>query len=100
MASESKVAKQTENKQVGFVTLTGSPLKEKSLTMKISHLAVNIKVGICLKDIIKSKGYKMNPNAVGHGSFMIASNSYIYSHSDPAYNMVMKGFGFNTNDLI
>ena len=100
MTNDNKVAKQSDNKQIGLATLIGSPLKEKPLTLKISHLSSNIKVGICLKDIVKSKSFKMNSNTVGHGTFMIANNTYVFSHSDPSFNMVMKGFGFVANDSI
>lgn len=42
----------------------------------------------------------MNPAALGHGSYMIASNQYTFSHTDAAYNMTMKGFHFVTGDII
>ena len=38
--------------------------------------------------------------SLGHGTFMLAKNSYTYSHSDKTENMMMKGFPFGTGDEV
>lgn len=52
-------------------------------------MATNICVGVGLKDIIKNNTYKWNRKyfiileaAIGHGTFLLAKNSYIFSHND------------------
>ena len=40
-----------------------------------------IGVGICLKNIITKANYHFNYNNIGHGSYLISSNGYSWSHS-------------------
>lgn len=37
--------------------------------------------GVCLKNTLDKKGYKFDYNDLGHGSYMISSNGYAWSHS-------------------
>lgn len=38
-------------------------------------------IGICLRNIIKTANYHFNHTNIGHGSYLISSNGYCWSHS-------------------
>ena len=57
-------------------------------------------IGICLKKIISQGNYHFNYNNIGHGSYLISSNGYSWSHSVKEYNSACKTFQFNINDII
>ena len=59
-----------------------------------------IGVGICLKQSIINLKYQFNYSNIGHGSYLLSSNGYTWSHSDKNYNSVYKGFSYGINDII
>lgn len=57
--------------------------------------------GICLKNHITNANFNFSYTTTGHGSYMISSNGYSWSHSQADLNSVMKSFHFNTvGDII
>ena len=88
-----KSVKQTQ-KTPGIALLDGPSIKGKKIRFKIKGLNTNIGVGIGLKDLIKSKGFKPSFSSIGHGTFMGTNNTYVYSHHEKTSNMVMQGISF------
>jgi len=57
-------------------------------------------VGICLKNCIKNANYHFNYTNIGHGSYLISTNGYTWSHSVKEFNSALKTFPFTTNDTV
>lgn len=57
-------------------------------------------IGICLKNAIVKANYHFNYNNIGHGSYLISSNGYSWSHSVKEFNSAFKTFQFNINDIV
>lgn len=57
-------------------------------------------VGICLKNLIKTANYHFNYSNIGHGSYLISTNGYTWSHSVKEFNSSSKCFNFTTNDTV
>ncbi len=57
-------------------------------------------VGICLKNCIKNSNYHFNYTNIGHGSYLISTNGYTWSHSVKEFNSAFKTFQFTTNDTV
>lgn len=57
-------------------------------------------VGICLKSQISKASYHFNYGNTGHGSYLISTNGYSWSHSVKEFNSAYKSFLFNVNDTI
>lgn len=59
-----------------------------------------IGVGICLRNQIKNANYFFNYTNIGHGSYLISSNGYSWSHSVKELNSASKTFQFTVNDIV
>ena len=57
-------------------------------------------VGICLKNSIKAANYHFNYTNIGHGSYLISTNGYSWSHSVKDFNSAFKTFQFTVNDTV
>lgn len=57
-------------------------------------------VGICLKNLIKTANYHFNYSNIGHGSYLISTNGYTWSHSIKEFNSSSKCFSFTNNDIV
>jgi hypothetical protein len=53
-------------------------------------------VGVGFKDVIKKNEFKFASNGIGHGGYLLANNSCLYSHHSKSNNMIMKGITFAT----
>lgn len=56
--------------------------------------------GICLKNSIKAANYHFNYTNIGHGSYLISTNGYTWSHSVKEFNSALKTFAFTVNDIV
>lgn len=57
-------------------------------------------LGICLRNVIKKANYYFNYTNTGHGSYLISSNGYSWSHSVKEFNSAFKTFQFAVNDVV
>jgi len=57
-------------------------------------------VGICLQNVIKQANYNFNYTQTYHGSYLISSNAYSWSHSQPQFNSYQNAFPFTEGDII
>jgi hypothetical protein len=57
-------------------------------------------VGICHKDVIKKANFKFNYTSTGHGSYLISTNGYTWSHLKKEFNSAYKCFQFNVGDIV
>lgn len=57
-------------------------------------------VGMCLKNSIKTANYHFNYTNIGHGSYLISTNGYTWSHSVKEFNSAFKTFQFTVNDTV
>jgi len=56
-------------------------------------------VGVGFKDILKTNNFALtSPNAIGHGTYLIAHNTLTYSHHNKPNNGVTKGINFSTGE--
>lgn len=62
--------------------------------VKVRKLKGWIGVGICLHDLIVNSGFKFNYTQHFHGSYLISTNGYSWSHSQLAFNSTQKSFIF------
>lgn len=56
-------------------------LSKKSWGIKINKLGGWIGIGISLKNKIMVANYNFNYSNIGHGSYLISTNGYSWSHS-------------------
>jgi hypothetical protein len=68
--------------------------------IKVRKLKGWIGVGICLHDVIVSGNYKFNYTQNYHGSYLISTNGYSWSHSQTAFNSAQKSFSYAEGDTI
>ena len=59
-----------------------------------------IGVGICLQKIIVNANYKFNYTQTYHGSYLISSNGYSWSHSQIQNNSCQNAYNFVDGDII
>ena len=63
----------------------------KSITFRIVKSPSSwIGLGLCHKNVVKSKNYDFLFEAVGHGCYMISANGGSWSHIDPDQNNLVK----------
>ena len=67
---------------------------------KIKKLKGWIGIGICLQKVIVNAGYKFNYTQTFHGSYLISSNGYSWSHSQPQFNSVQNAYNFVEGDTV
>ena len=68
--------------------------------IKIKKFVGWVGLGICLKNPIKAANYHFNYTNIGHGSYLISSNGYSWSHSVKDFNSAFKTFQFAVNDTV
>ena len=101
----------SSNQRFGLFSTTLKPCKQCSTIVvdnkrkvdwfiKISKLSSWIGIGIALKNVMALKNYNFYYTSLGHGSYLISSNGYSWSHSIQGDNSVYKSFQFTTNDVI
>lgn len=59
-----------------------------------------IAIGICHKNIIKSKNFTFSFSTLGHGAYMISSNGGTWSNHQSGFNNVVKAFKFAKGDVV
>ena len=55
---------------------------------------------MCLKNVIVKANYHFNYTSIGHGSYLISTNGYSWSHSIKEFNSAYKTFQFTVNDTV
>ena len=68
--------------------------------IKVKKFAGWVGVGICLKNAIVKANYHFNYTNIGHGSYLISTNGYSWSHSVKEFNSAYKTFQFTVNDTV
>lgn len=68
--------------------------------IKIIALNSWIGLGVALKNKLQEKAFKFDCNNLGHGSYLVSSNGYVWSHSKKEDNVAFKNFHFEKNDTI
>jgi len=68
--------------------------------IKVKKFVGWVGVGICLKNSISAANYHFNYTNIGHGSYLISTNGYSWSHSVKEFNSAFKTFQFTVNDII
>lgn len=81
-----------------FLYLAGK--KKQCWGIKIKKFVGWIGLGICLRNSIKNANYHFNYTNIGHGSYLISSNGYSWSHSTKELNSAFKTFQFAVNDTV
>ena len=74
--------------------------KKKVWGIKIIKFGGWIGVGISLRNIIKTANYNFNYTTLGHGSYLISTNGYSWSHSVKEFNSSFKCFTFAVGDIV
>ena len=70
------------------------------MAFKIKKLKGWIGVGICMQKIIVNANYKFNYTQTYHGSYLISSNGYSWSHSQTQFNSHQNAYNFLEGDII
>jgi len=60
--------------------------------IKVKKFGGWVGVGIALKKVIMNASYKFNYTNTGHGSYLISSNGYCWSHLQKDFNSQFKSF--------
>jgi hypothetical protein len=68
--------------------------------IKVKKFVGWVGLGICLRNVIKKSNYHFNYTNTGHGSYLISSNGYSWSHSVKELNSAFKTFQFSVNDTV
>lgn len=68
--------------------------------VKVLKLKGWIGLGICLHNVIVNGNYKFNYTQNFHGSYLISTNGYSWSHSQTAFNSAQKSFIYSEGDVI
>ncbi len=95
------IAKQTKTGSPGRFVLVaeGVGLKNQHISFKITRLSHWIGIGICIRDKIAKVKYafqcaflKILDEKIGHGSYLLSSNGFVWSHSELDENIKDKSF--------
>ena len=70
------------------------------IAFKVKKLKGWIGVGVCLQKIIVNANYKFNYTQTYHGSYLISSNGYSWSHSQTQFNSCQNAYNFVDGDII
>lgn len=81
-----------------YIILVGK--RKQVWGIKIKKFVGWVGLGICLRNVIKKANYHFNYTNTGHGSYLISSNGYSWSHSIKEFNSAFKTFQFSVNDTI
>lgn len=68
--------------------------------IKVKKFVGWVGVGICLQKKITAANYHFNYTNIGHGSYLISTNGYTWSHSVKEFNSAFKCFQFTINDVV
>lgn len=68
--------------------------------IKVKKFVGWVGAGICLKNSIQAANYHFNYTNIGHGSYLISTNGYSWSHSVKDFNSAFKTFQFTVNDTV
>jgi len=68
--------------------------------MRVKKFVGWVGVGICLRKSIKDAHFHFNYTNIGHGSYLISTNGYSWSHSVKEFNSASKTFHFTVNDIV
>ncbi|CAD8185112.1 unnamed protein product [Paramecium octaurelia] len=100
--TEQKNAHQTATQQYDnrFILIEPRIMRSCKIAIKITYLANWIGIGIAYKNVLSSKNMQFDYSNLGHGSYMISSNAYIWSHSKKEENHILKSFFFTKDDII
>lgn len=75
-------------------------IENSKILLKVSNIQNFVGLGVCLKNVLSSKNFKFDYNNVGHGSYLISSNGYSWSHLKKEDNIQAKSFKFVKDDII
>lgn len=81
------IAEQTSTESAGqrFIlmepALNDSTQRKKIWGIRVKSFGGWIGIGISLHNVIKNANYHFNYTVLGHGSYLISSNGYSWSHS-------------------
>jgi hypothetical protein len=74
--------------------------RKKTWGIRVKKFGGWIGIGISLHNLIKNANFHFNYTVIGHGSYLISSNGYSWSHSQKEFNSAFKSFTFVVNDVI
>lgn len=81
-----------------IIYLDGS--KKLCWGIKVVKFVGWIGIGICLQKQISKANFHFHYTNTGHGSYLISTNGYSWSHSVKEFNSAFKSFQFNVNDTV
>ncbi|CAD8083564.1 unnamed protein product [Paramecium primaurelia] len=67
---------------------------------KVTKYAGWIGIGVCHRELIVNANFKFNYTNIGHGSYLISNNAYLWSHLQKDLNSAHKSFDFGVGDII
>ena len=100
VASQVSSGNSTSGERFALMECKGKGSSAIVVGFKIRKLKGWIGVGICLQNVIVKTGYLFNYTKPFHGSYLVSSNGYSWSHSHPQLNSVSSGFPFMEGDTI
>ena len=74
--------------------------RKKSWGIKIKKFGGWIGIGMSLKKQIMTANYNFHYTILGHGSYLISTNGYSWSHSEKEFNSAFKCFTFAVGDTV
>jgi hypothetical protein len=80
--------------------LNDGTMRKKNWGIRIKKFGGWVGIGISLQALIKTANYHFNYTVIGHGSYLISSNGYSWSHSVKEFNSAFKCFSFVVNDIV
>lgn len=91
-----------------FALINGVVNKKGSfIRFKIEKLKNWVGIGLAIRNNIVSKNYQFLciffitlDNNLGHGSFLLSNNSYMWSHAFAANNIQSSGFSFVEGNIV
>ena len=83
-------------------TLKIKQLQKSKVTwaIKVTKLVGWVAIGLCLRQVVKDAAFKFNYSTIGHGSYMISANGYVWSHTETQVNSKFQSFLFQTGDVL
>lgn len=93
-------ASSSNGERFALLESTNGAAGDIKVRFRIRKLKGWIGVGICLKELIVTAGFKFNYTLPFHGSYLISANGYSWSHSRPEYNAAYKSFIYHEGDII
>lgn len=73
--------------------------KAQKISFKMVNISSYVTVGICKKNKIEAS-YEFMLNGLGHGSFQISHDGYLWSDTDISLNETHSGWYYNTGDTV